>query len=121
MRALVFTYALLLGACAAPALSDDEAASARDCFRATDVSGFNVADSDRVSVRVGTRTYLLTVQGGTRDLNFDQTLAIDAGHSFVCVGHPLGVSVIGGDHPFRRPITQIERAPPRDAAAAPQN
>ena len=122
MRIALLAACALLGACATPA-ADSANTGERDCFRAMDVSGFNVADNDRIKVRVGpSREYLLTIQGGTRDLRFDETLAIDAGPSFVCTGNGLGVSVIGGDHNFRRAVTLIERAPPRETATtAPQN
>jgi Family of unknown function (DUF6491) len=107
-----------LSACATPN-SETATSEPRDCFRAADVSGYGIIDSDRVRVRIGpSREYYLTVQGGTRDLRFDETLGIDAGHSFVCTGNGLGVRVIGGDHDFPRPVTLIERAPPRETAAA---
>ncbi|UPT61839.1 MAG: DUF6491 family protein [Hyphomonadaceae bacterium JAD_PAG50586_4] len=112
---LVLACALSLSACAS-ADADSTATADRDCFRPMDVSGFNVVDSDRLKVRVGpSREYFLTVQGGTREMRFDETLGIDAGHSFVCTGNGLGVRVIGGDHDFPRAVTRVERVPPPSA------
>ncbi|WP_135211006.1 DUF6491 family protein [Vitreimonas flagellata] len=118
MRALiVLACALALGACASTAAESADTAD-RDCFRPMDVSGFNVVDAERLKVRVGpSREYFLTVQGGTRDIRFDETLGIDAGHSFVCTGNGLGVRVIGGDHDFPRAVTRVERVPPPSAVA----
>jgi hypothetical protein len=116
MRAqLVLACALALSACASPN-AENVVAADRDCFRPMDVSGFNVADSDRLKVRVSpSREYFLTVQGGTREMRFDETLGIDAGHSFVCTGNGLGVRVIGGDQDFPRAVTRVERVPPPSA------
>lgn len=118
MRIVILAaLAAVLSACATP---DTETATTgpRDCFRAMDVSGYGIIDADRIRVRIGpSREYYLTVQGGTRDLRFDESIAIDAGHSFVCTGNGLGVRVIGGDHDFPRAVTLIERAPPRETAA----
>jgi hypothetical protein len=112
---LILACALSLSACASP-VADSAATVDRDCFRPMDVSGFNVVDSDRLKVRVGpSREYFLTVQGGTRDMRFDETLGIDAGHSFVCTGNGLGVRVIGGDHDFPRAVSRVERVPPPSA------
>lgn len=114
---ILAALAAALSACTTPE-TETIAAGPRDCFRAMDVSGYGILDADRIRVRIGpSREYYLTVQGGTRALRFDETLALDAGQSFVCTGNGLGVRVIGGDHDFPRPITLIERAPPRDTAS----
>lgn len=105
--------ALALAACASPGTSTaSNAGGDRDCFRALDVKGYGVLDDNRFRVRVSPqRQYALTIATTTRDLDWEHSIAIRSVTSFICVGAPSGVTVVGGDPAITRHVTAIERLP----------
>ena len=88
--------AALLAACAlagcAQQPSPPPAAAAsggRDCFSATNVSGFSAVDDDTVDVQVGARRwYRLEIAGVCPNVNWAKGVALVAhsGGSFICQG-----------------------------------
>jgi hypothetical protein len=105
--------ALALAACAAPGTSTaSNAGGDRDCFRALDVKGYGIVDERRVRLRVSPqRQYILTIPTNTRDLDYNHAISVRSVTSFICVGDPSGVTLMGGDPPFPYQVTAIERAP----------
>lgn len=110
--------ALALVACSTPSTSTaSNAGGDRDCFRALDVRGYGVLDDNRIRVRVSPqRQYALTIATTTRDLDWEHAIAIRSVTSFICVGFPAGVTLVGGDPQVTRQVTAIERLP-ADAVA----
>lgn len=114
LRTLTFLAAVsALAACASPGTSTaSNAGGDRDCFRALDVKGYGIVDERRVRLRVSPqRQYILTITQNTRDLDYDHNVAVRSVTSFICVGNPSGVTLMGGDPPFPYQVTAIERAP----------
>lgn len=106
--------ALTLAACATAATSTASNSSGRDrdCFRALDVKGYGIVDEHRVRLRVSPqRQYILTIPQNTRDLDYERNISVRSVTSFICVGDPSGVQLMGGDPPFPYQVTAIERAP----------
>lgn len=102
-----------LSACASA--TADSASSARggdrDCFRSVDVRGYSVVDDHRVQLRVSpSREYILTIPQQSRDLDWTHAISVRSASSFICVGDPSGVQLMGGDPPFPFQVTHIERA-----------
>jgi hypothetical protein len=113
------TTALLLAACASAETSTASTAAQRDCFRALDVDGYGVIDEHRVRVTVSPqREYILTIPRNTRDLDWTHAISIRSTTSFICVGSPAGVQLMGGDPPQPYQVTAIERAPPTAPAGS---
>lgn len=117
---LRFTFlaaALALGACAASGTTTaSNAGSNRDCFRALDVRGYSVVDEHRVKLRVSpAREYILTIPQNSRDLDWTHAISVRSASSFICVGDPSGVRLMGGDPPMPFMVTNIERAPTEHA------
>jgi len=110
--------AAALAACASsPEASSQAAAAAQDCFRASQVNGFDVIDRNHVGLRVGaSRRYVLTTLWNANDLDWREHIAIRTATGRVCTGNGLGVEIIGGEPRRTYPITSVERAP-EDAAA----
>lgn len=115
-RTLLLAAAVALSACASTeASSSASASSERDCFRALDVDGYGILDDHRVRLRVSPqREYILTIPQHTRDLDWTHAISVRSVTSFICVGHPSGVQLMGGDPPFPYQVTAIERAPQTD-------
>lgn len=102
--------AAILGACATAAPS--EGAQRRDCFRALDVRGYGVVDEHRVRVHISPqREYVLTIPANTRELDWTHAISIRSVTSFICVGEPSNVQLMGGDPPLPYQVTNIERMP----------
>lgn len=88
--------AALLAACVLAGCAQQPAAppaavasSGRDCFSATNVSGFSAVDDDTVDVQVGARRwYRLEIAGVCPNVNWARGVALVArsGGSFICQG-----------------------------------
>jgi len=113
LRSLILASAVALSACASSETTTSaSAAESRDCFRALDVRGYSVIDDHRVGVRISPqRQYALTIPTSTRDLDWTHSIAIRSVTSFICVGSPSGVSLVGGEPSFPHQVTAIERLP----------
>lgn len=112
LRTLVLAAAVALGACASTETTSASAAESRDCFRALDVRGYSVIDEHTVGVRISpARRYALSIPTNTRDLDWTHAISIRSVTSFICVGAPSGVTLMGGDPPFPHQVTAIERLP----------
>lgn len=117
VRITAIALALAIGACASTTSTSASAAGDRDCFRALDVRGYSVVDDHRVKLRVSpTREYILTIPQSSRDLDWTHAISVRSTTSFICVGHPAGVQLMGGDPPFPFQVTAIERATMEEAA-----
>jgi hypothetical protein len=113
-RITLLSAALALSACASTEASTG--AAERDCFRTLDVRGYGVVDEHRVRLRISPqREYILTIPSNTRDLDWTHAISVRSVTSFICVGHPAGVQLMGGDPPFPYQVTAIERAPTEHA------
>lgn len=113
IRASLLATAVALSACASTETQSASAAESRDCFRALDVRGYSVVDDHHVGVRISPqRRYILTIPTHTRELDWTRAISIRSVTSFICVGAPSGVQLMGGDPPFPTQVTAIERVPP---------
>ncbi|MGD9815371.1 MAG: DUF6491 family protein [Hyphomonadaceae bacterium] len=113
----ILIAAAALAACASATEPPAQTAAAQDCFRTSQVHGFDVIDRNRVGLRVGAnRQYVLTTMWNAYDLDWEQRIAIRTATGRVCVGNGLGVEIIGGDPRRTYPITSVERAPEQPAA-----
>ncbi len=118
LRFAFLAAALTLSACASSGATASSARSDRDCFRALDVRGYSVVDDHRVKLRISpAREYILTIPQNSRDLDWTHAISVRSMSSFICVGDPSGVQLMGGDPPFPFQVTNIERAPTEEAAA----
>ncbi|MGD9967711.1 MAG: DUF6491 family protein [Hyphomonadaceae bacterium] len=106
-----------LAACASSADgSSGQSASARDCFRSEQASGYSIIDDHTVSVRVGaSRNYLFRTNWNARDLDWTQAIALRSSTGLICTGNGLGVSIIGGNPQRSYPVHSIDRAPGDEA------
>jgi hypothetical protein len=114
LRSILLAGVLALSACASttgPTASATQPGG-RDCFRSTDVSGYNVVDDHHVSLSVGARRhYILTTDWNVRDLNWSEQIALHSGIGWICTGNGLGVEVSGGQPHRTYPVSGIARAP----------
>jgi len=114
LRFALLAGALALGACAS---ANSETASgspggSRDCFRSLDVRGYSVVDDHSVKLRISpAREYILTIPQNSRDLDWTHAISVRSASSFICVGDPSGVQLMGGDPPMPFQVTNIERVP----------
>ncbi|MEZ5957424.1 MAG: DUF6491 family protein [Hyphomonadaceae bacterium] len=117
LRIAILAGALVLGACASSTgATASDAGGDRDCFRALDVRGYSVVDDHRVKLRISpAREYILTIPQNSRDLDWTRAISVRSASSFVCVGDPSGVQLMGGDPPMPFQVTSIERAPTDNA------
>lgn len=114
VRALIAAAAVLaLGACASTANTETASNdSARDCFRAGDVSRYGIEDEHRIRATVNSsREYFLTIRQRTNQLDWANAITLRAPTSFICTGNGLGVQVIGGNPEQTYYVERIERAP----------
>ena len=113
LRLSVLAATLVLIACASPTgASSASASNDRDCFRSLDVRSYGVVDDHRVRLHVSpSREYILTIPQQTRDLDWTHAIAVRSMSSFICVGDPSGVQLMGGDPQLPYQVTRIERAP----------
>jgi hypothetical protein len=104
---IVLTAVCLTLACAAVDAPGpvSSAASSRDCFNVSMVTGYEAIDDDTIRLRAGpSRDYELDLSGGRcRDVDWTQRLAIESTpSSFICVGSQPGQ----GNIHFRDAATQ---------------
>lgn len=112
LRIALLAAALTLGACASSTETASARGSDRDCFRALDVRGYSVVDDHRVKLRVSpAREYILTIPQQSRDLDWTRAISVRSASSFICVGDPSGVQLMGGEPAMPFQVTNIERAP----------
>ncbi|MGD9967712.1 MAG: DUF6491 family protein [Hyphomonadaceae bacterium] len=115
LRTITFiAAATILTACTTPAVSTASyAGSDRDCFRALDVRGYSVLDDGRIGVRVSPqRQYILTISPqDAQNLDWTHAISVRSVTSFICVGAPSGVQLVGGDPALPYQVRSIERAP----------
>lgn len=113
LRIALIASALTLSACASSTgATASNAGSERDCFRSVDVRGYSVVDEHRVKLRISpAREYILTIPQNSRDLDWTHAISVRSASSFICVGDPSGVRLMGGDPPMPFMVTNIERAP----------
>lgn len=91
IRSAALLAACALVGCAQPPAAPPAAAASggRDCFSATNVSGFSALDDDTVDVQVGARRwYRLEIAGVCTNVNWARGVALVArsGGSFICQG-----------------------------------
>lgn len=119
--------ATLLAGCAA---YDDEpatgsaAASQRDCFFPSQVSGFNNAPdsedgSEQIYVDTGPGdTYLFEVFGNCPDIDYSENIAFDTrGSTRICSGLDVTLIVPSTIGPQRCPVRMIRKLTPEEEAA----
>lgn len=121
----------LLSACASydqpeSSSASTAAASGRQCFWLSQVSGFNDAPddrvgSDRIYVHTGpSQTYLFETFGPCPDLNFSETIGFDQnGPGQICNGIDVDLLVPGpgGGPPQRCAVRMIRKLTPEEQAA----
>jgi hypothetical protein len=111
LRSSLFALAFLAAGCASDGATQT-AAGDRDCFRSSQVRGYNVVDDRHVELRVGANErYILETDWNARDLNWDQRIGLRSTTGSICTGNGLGVDIIGGEPQRRYTIVSIIRAP----------
>ncbi len=115
LRFALLAGALALSACAssnAQSASTGSSGGSRDCFRSLDVRGYSIVDDHNVKLRISpAREYILTIPQNSRDLDWTHAISVRSASSFICVGDPSGVQLMGGDPPMPFQVTNIERVP----------
>lgn len=113
-NSLILTAALALSACASTTAQSEDAT--RDCFRAASVNSFGIVDDHHVRVSISpSRGYILTTSVDTGRLDWSRAIRLE-GPSYICVGRPIGVYLMGGEPESAFIVTEITREPP-DAPA----
>lgn len=112
--ALLAAATLALTACASTESADSPTPQGeRDCFRSTQVSGYNIIDDHNIRVNVGaSRSYTMSTAWNVNDLDWSQTIALRSPTGWICTGSALGVEVTGGRPARTFPIQTITRDPP---------
>lgn len=109
--------ALALGACSSASGGYGNSSSAStsghgphdDCFRSSEVTGYGVVDEHHVRLSVGTRDYIFTIVGNSRDLDWNHAISVRSITTFICTGNGTGVQLMGGEPPVPTQVTMIER------------
>jgi hypothetical protein len=110
LRISLFALALLTAGCASDGAT--QTAGGRDCFRSSQVNGYNVVDDHHVELRVGvSERYILETDWNARDLNWDNHIGLRTSTGSICTGNGLGVDLIGGEPQRRYTVVSITRAP----------
>jgi len=112
-----------LSACTANQAPGAQAAgtSGRQCFTASQVSGFHPIDRDTVLVTVGaSRTYQLDILGTCPDVNWSLRVGIRStgGGSWICGGHDAELIVPSPTGVDRCPVLGVRLLTPDEARAA---
>ena len=97
------------------------AASDRQCFVASSVSGFHALDRDTVLVTVGAnRTYQLDILGTCQDIDWSNRIGIrsTSGSSWVCRGQDAELIVPGPAGVDRCPVLGVRLLSPEEVRAA---
>ena len=121
---LVPLFLILSTSCASPA--DEPGATAavgpRQCFWASQVTGFTDAGADRALVSIGTReTWELTLSPGCPDVDWAMRIGIvSRGGERICTGAPaqLLVPTASERGAQRCLVRNVRKLPPDEAAAA---
>ena len=121
---LLLPILLAVGACAAPAERSAESAGAgpRQCFWASQVTGFSDSGPDRALISIGTReTWELTLSPGCPDVDWAMRIGIvSRGGERICSGAPAQLLVpdASGRGAQRCLVRNVRKLPPDEAAAA---
>jgi hypothetical protein len=111
LRTSFFALALLTAGCASDGATQT-ADNGRECFRSSQVRGYNVIDDSHVEIRVGANDrYVLETGWNARDLNWDNAIALRSSTGRICTGNGLGVDIFGGEPRRRYTVVSIVRAP----------
>jgi len=104
--------AVALGLAACATAEEQTSSEGRDCFYASNVTGYNMIDDRHVGVNVGaSRHYILETMFNANDLDWTQAIALRSSTGLICTGSGIGVEVIGGEPRRTYPIVSITRAP----------
>lgn len=116
MRSVVILAAALgLAACATT--GEQASTEGRDCFYASNVTGYNMIDDRHVGVSVGAnRHYVLETMFNANELDWTQAIALRSTTGQICTGSGIGVDIIGGEPRRTYPIVSISRAPDETGA-----
>ncbi|UAL10038.1 DUF6491 family protein [Caulobacter segnis] len=125
MRVLIGSVALGAMLLAGPVLASEASKQAkmppaqRSCFRAGDVSGFNVVDDKTVDVSINSKTvYRLTLFSRSPDIDWTQRIGIKArGSSWICQGLDAEIIVPGSIGPTTYPVTEVRKLTPEEIAS----
>lgn len=107
-----------LAAGASPPRDDSHAGhratSGKECFRLSEVSGFNQAGRDQITVSTGPReTWLFRTLGPCPDLDFGENIGFDqAGGGMICSGIDVDLIVPSSIGPRRCPVAMIRKLAP---------
>jgi hypothetical protein len=117
VRVSFVILALALSGCAST-VAETADAGGRDCFRSSQVRGYNVIDDRHVEIRVGANDrYVLETGWNARDLDWDNRIGLRSATGSICTGNGLGVDIIGGEPRRRYTVVSIARAPEPAQAA----
>ncbi len=118
VRVSFIVLALALSGCAS-AGAQQASAGDRDCFRSSQVRGYNVVDDRHVEIRVGaSERYILETGWNARDLDWSNHIALRSTTGSICTGNGLGVDIFGGEPRQRYTVVSIARAPEPAAQAS---
>lgn len=118
---LLFTAVLATGAMASPPAADAEAQPPRQCFWASQVTGFSDAGPDRALVSVGRReTWELTLSPGCPDVNWAMRVGIKSRTGErICPDRPAELLIPNASESgFQRCLVRSVRKLTREEAAA---
>ena len=109
MTLLAASATLALGACASTTADSGRGptADARDCFRNSQVSDYDIIDPSRVRLRAGNHEYIATLRGNTMQLDSASVIAIESESNLICDGDAQGVYLRAGGQ--RVAVSDIER------------
>lgn len=106
---LLAATAVLLSACASTSTPPNE--DGRDCFRAASVNRFGIVDDNHVRVSISpNRNYILGTTNNVNRLDWSQAIRLE-GPSYICVGSPTGVYLMGGEPESAFIVNDIARDP----------
>ncbi|MES1200594.1 MAG: DUF6491 family protein [Pseudomonadota bacterium] len=125
LAALLAVAAVFAAGCTTTAQSQTaSAATSRDCFRNQDINGWSLIDPHTLRVEITPRrAYALTVQPDARDLNFTESIAIQARGSddWICTNDVNDIRISAHDTiPRTWWVTKVERLPQPAVMQQPQ-
>lgn len=109
---------LALGACSTTTTADSgrgPTADARDCFRSSQVSDYDIIDPSRVRLRAGNADYVVTLRGGTTQIDAASVISIRSERNLICDGDAQGVYLVAGGQSVA--VSDIERVDVASEAA----
>jgi hypothetical protein len=119
--ALALLLLPLLVGCSTPSPRADAQAPRRDCFLASNVTGFSDATQKNVNVSTGpNELFQLEVFGTCNDLNWTEVIGLRAtgGSPWICTGETADVVVPSPIGPQRCSVRAIRRLTEAEARAA---